>query len=128
MALRYRVTNLDRNTLLADRAARADSFVSRFKGLMGVRALPPGDGLHIAPCNSVHTFFMRIPIDVLFLDASQQIVAIAPALAPWRVSRVYFGAKSVLELPAGAAEATQTRAGDRLFFEPLDDRALSVPS
>ena len=116
--MRYRVMNVTRNTLLADGAARADSFLSRFKGLMGVEQLPLGEGLHIAPCNSIHTFFMKIPIDAVFLDAQSQVVDICHAIAPWRVSKVYFGAKSVLELPAGTAAAAQTQAGDRLSFEP----------
>lgn len=115
--MRYRVMNLTRNTLLADGASRADSFVQRFKGLMGVTELPLGQGLHIAPCNSIHTFFMKIPIDALFLDAAGEVVDICHAMAPWRMSRVYFGAKSVLELPAGTAAASQTQAGDRLSFE-----------
>jgi hypothetical protein len=109
--------NLTRNTLLADQASRADSFMQRFKGLMGVTDLPMGHGLHIAPCTSIHTFFMKIPIDAIFLDASQQIVDICHAMPPWKVSRVYFGAKSVLELPAGTAAASKTEAGDRLSFE-----------
>ncbi len=114
--MRYRVTNLNRNTLLAANATRADSFLSRFKGLMGVPHLPPGEGLHIAPCNSVHSFFMKIPIDVLFLDATQQVVDVMHAMAPWRMSKVYFNAKSVLELPAGTADATGTKTGDTLEF------------
>lgn len=117
--MRYRVMNLTRNTPLADQAARADSFMERFKGLMGVKELPVGHGLHIAPCNSIHTFFMKIPIDAVFLDASQQVVDICHAMPPWRMSKVYFGAKSVLELPAGTADASQTKAGDRLSFDPM---------
>lgn len=115
---RYRVTNQTRNTLLADAAGRADTFVSRFKGLMGVADLPLGQGLHIEPCTSIHTFFMKIPIDAVFLDASHQVVEVCHAMPPWRVSRVFFGARSVLELPAGTALAAQTVAGDRLVFEP----------
>lgn len=115
--MRYRVTNLTRNTPLADQAARADSFLTRFKGLMGVAELPVGQALHIAPCNSIHTFFMKIPIDAVFLDASEQVVDICHAMPPWRMSKVYWGAKSVLELPAGTAAASQTQAGDRLSFE-----------
>ena len=115
--MRYRVMNLTRNTPLADEAARADTFTSRFKGLMGVADLPVGHGLHIAPCNSIHTFFMKIPIDAVFLDASMQVVDICHAMPPWRMSKVYFGAKSVLELPAGTAAASQTQAGDKLSFE-----------
>jgi uncharacterized protein len=112
--MRYRVTNLTRNTLLASQAAKAETFVSRFKGLMGVPELPLGEGLQIEPCTSVHTFFMKIPIDVLFLDASLQVVDICHAMPAWRVSKVYFGARSVLELPAGTAQASGTVAGDRL--------------
>jgi len=115
--MRYRVMNLTRNTPLADQAARADSFLTRFKGLMGVAELPVGQALHIAPCNSIHTFFMKIPIDAVFLDASEQVVDICHAMPPWRMSKVYWGAKSVLELPAGTAAASQTQAGDRLSFE-----------
>jgi uncharacterized membrane protein (UPF0127 family) len=117
--MRYRVMNQTRNTLLADEARRAESFMERFKGLMGVEQLPMGQGLHIAPCTSIHTFFMKIPIDALFLDASQQIVDICHAMTPWRVSRVYFEAKSVLELPAGTAAASKTAPGDRLSFEEI---------
>lgn len=117
--MRYRVRNLTRNTLLADQAARAVTFTERFQGLMGVTELPLGQGLHIAPCTSIHTFFMKIPIDALFLDASQQVIDVCHALTPWRMSRVYFGAKSVLELPAGTAAASKTEAGDRLVFEEV---------
>lgn len=117
--MRYRVRNLTRNTPLADDARRADTFLARLKGLMGVAELPLGRGLHIEPCNSIHTFFMKIPIDAVFLDASQQVVDICHAIAPWRMSKVYFDAKSVLELPAGTAEASQTQPGDRLSFEPV---------
>ena len=115
--MRYRVMNLTRNTPLADQAARADSFMERFKGLMGVQDLPVGHGLHIEPCNSIHSFFMKIPIDAVFLDAALKVVEIRHAMPPWRMSKVYFGAKSVLELPAGTAKASQTIAGDQLSFE-----------
>jgi uncharacterized membrane protein (UPF0127 family) len=56
---------------------------------------------------------------VLFLDAAQQVIDVGHAMTPWRVSRVYFGAKSVLELPAGTAAASKTEAGDRLVFEEV---------
>lgn len=115
--MRYRVMNLTRNTPLADQASRADSFFERFKGLMGVTELPEGHGLHIWPCNSIHTFFMKIPIDALFLDEGGQVVDICHAMPPWRLSRVYLKAQSVLELPAGTAKASQTKPGDRLSFE-----------
>jgi uncharacterized membrane protein (UPF0127 family) len=113
----WKVTNVTRGKLLADRAERALSFVDRFMGLMGRRSLAFGEGMHIAPCNSIHTFFMRIPIDVAFLDRDGLIIKQIPAMPPWRVSSVYFKAHSVLELPAGTLSASETQEGDRLTFE-----------
>jgi hypothetical protein len=114
--MRYRVTNLTRNTLLADRVARADGFLGRLKGLMGVEDLPMGEGLHIEPCTSIHTFFMKIPIDALFLDEGLTVVDVCHAMPAWRMSRVYLRARSVLELPAGTAQASGTERGDVLAF------------
>jgi uncharacterized membrane protein (UPF0127 family) len=117
--MRLRVNNVTRDRLLADRAERATSFRDRFVGLMGRRSLVVGEGMLIAPCNSIHTFFMRIPIDVAFLGPDGEIVKQFVALPPWRATSVYFQAKSVLELPAGTLEASGTREGDRLVFEPV---------
>lgn len=116
--MRLRVNNETRGRLLADRAERATSFRDRFVGLMGRRSLAMGEGMLLAPCNSIHTFFMRIPIDVAFLDSGGTIVKQFVALPPWRATPVYFQAKSVLELPAGTLEASGTREGDRLSLEP----------
>jgi uncharacterized membrane protein (UPF0127 family) len=117
--MRLKVSNVTRERLLADRAERAESFGDRFVGLMGRRSLAFGEGLHIVPCNSIHTFFMRIPIDVVFLDRGGVIVKQFLALPPWRATSVYFQAKSVLELPAGTLQASGTQEGDRLVFEAV---------
>jgi len=117
--MRLRVNNVTRDRLLADRAERATSFMERFVGLMGRRSLVLGEGLHIDPCNSIHTFFMRIPIDVAFLDADGVIVKQFLALPPWRGTSLYFRARSVLELPAGTLAASGTQEGDRLVLEPV---------
>ncbi len=116
--MRLRVNNVTRDRLLADRAERAEHFMDRLMGLMGRRSLAMGEGMYILPCNSIHTFFMRIPIDVAFLDAEGVIVKQFSALPPWRATSVYFKARSVLELPAGTLEASGTQEGDRLHFEP----------
>ena len=121
--MRWKVNNLTRGRLLADRAERAASFKDRFMGLMGRRSLAFGEGMHIVPCNSIHTFFMRIPIDVAFLDPDGLIVKQIPAMPPWRMSSVYFKAHSVLELPAGTLAGSQTQEGDKLVFEPATPAA-----
>jgi uncharacterized protein len=122
---RYRVTNLTRNTLLADRARRADTFAGRLLGLMGRSTLPVGEGLWLTPSTGIHTFFMRLPIDALVLDASLAVIEVYAVLVPWRVSRMHRGALGVLELPAGIAEASGTRPGDRLGFTAVEG-ALST--
>jgi uncharacterized protein len=110
----YRVRNVTKDKLLADRAEQARSFASRFVGLMGRRELPFGAGLHLVPCNGIHTFFMRISIDALFLDRSLKVVKVFPALPPWRATSVYLSAHSVLELPAGTVAGSGTGEGDQL--------------
>jgi uncharacterized membrane protein (UPF0127 family) len=74
--------------------------------------LPAGEGLLIKPCRSVHTHFMRFPIDVLFLDRENRVVHVIPAMAPWKLSPNVRAADAVLELPAGASAGTA--AGDQL--------------
>ncbi|MHB8876269.1 MAG: DUF192 domain-containing protein, partial [Myxococcaceae bacterium] len=106
-----------RGKVLATRAEEATGFGDRFLGLMGRRELPFGEGLHLVPCNSIHTFFMRIPIDALFLDAEGKVRKAFPGLSPWRVTGVYFKVRSVLELPAGTVAGSGTLEGDELVFE-----------
>lgn len=115
---RFKVTNVTRGKLLADHSAEARTFGSRFIGLMGRKELPFGDGLHIVPCNSIHTFFMKIPIDAVFLDKENKVVKVLHAMVPWRLSSLYLGAHSVLELPSGTSAASGTAEGDQLEFVP----------
>lgn len=94
--------------------AVADTFFARLKGLLGKRELPPGGGLWIKPCNSIHTFGMKFPIDVAFLDREMQVVALAKTLRPNRVAPFCSRASSVLELPAGTLDAAVTVIGNRI--------------
>ena len=116
--MRLRVENVTRGCILADRAERASSFLQRLIGLLGRASLHAGEGLLLTPCNAVHTFFMRMAIDVAFLDAEGVVLRQVGALPPWRATPVQQGARSVLELPAGTLKASGTREGDRLHFEP----------
>ena len=87
----------------------------RMRGLLGRSSLPPGEGMLLRPAGSVHTFFMRFPIDVVFLDDYLRVVAIARDIPPWRmVARS--GARSVLELAAGESGRRGLRQGDRLVL------------
>ncbi len=88
-------------TVVAERCAVADSFMTRFKGLMGRRELPEGEGLCLQKCNSIHMFFMHIALDVAFVDGDGRVLRVYHGLRPWRVSSIVGGAKAAVELPEG---------------------------
>jgi len=113
------VANATKNTTLGGEITLADSSEGRRKGLLNQDSLAEGSGLWIYPSEAVHTFFMRFAIDVIFLDREKRVRKIAANLRPWRMNGCWT-AKSVLELPAGTAERTQTAVGDQLVFERLE--------
>lgn len=95
------------------RARVAGSFLSRFRGLMLTASLAPGTGLLFPRTSSVHTHFMRFPIDVVFLDDGNRVVAIRAALRPWRFAATR-GADAVLELAAGECTRIGLAVGHEL--------------
>ncbi|HKF13778.1 MAG TPA: DUF192 domain-containing protein [Gaiellaceae bacterium] len=101
------------NGQLVCRCRVATSFASRFRGLMGVAQLPSGSGLMLPRTRSVHTHFMRFPIDVVFLDSEGRIVSIVEALRPWRLAAAE-AASAVLELPAGECKRLGLARGESL--------------
>ena len=124
-----RVINRTRGILLGGKVRTAHTFLSRLKGLLGASGPAEGEGLWIVPCGGVHTFGMRRPIDVAFLDAGRVVVGVLSNLPPNRIGGFFRGARGALELRAGTLVATGTAPGDRLEFEacpPLDtaDRRL----
>ncbi len=117
--------NLTKGTVVADKLKVADTFGKRLRGLMGRSELPQGEGLMITPCNSIHTFFMRFPIDVLFIDEYLFVVHIIPSLKPYRLSPLVRTARSVVELPAGTIARSRTEPGDRLGETEVNTRTGS---
>jgi uncharacterized membrane protein (UPF0127 family) len=112
-----RITNATRQTTLADRCRVASSARDRTVGLLGTP--PPGEPLLIERSPSIHMFFMRYPIDVVFLDRNQRVTKVVADLQPWRVVWWARGARDCLELPAGALGGTHTQAGDQLVISEL---------
>jgi uncharacterized protein len=106
-----------RGTVLAAELELADTGESRRKGLLGRESLSEGTGLWITPCESVHTFFMRFAIDLVYLDRKLTVRKVRSSVGPWRMSAC-FRAHSVLELPAGTIEATRTACGDTVEIGP----------
>ena len=111
--------NHTRNTVLGDAVELADTSETRRVGLLKHTRLEPGSGLWIVPCESVHTFFMKFPIDLVYLDKQRKVRKVRHAVPAWRLSAC-LTAHSILELPAGTAEKTGTQAGDELVMEKLN--------
>ncbi len=112
-----RVRNATRsNTELANAVAVADSSAKRRTGLLKHTSLSSGEGLWIVPCEAVHTWGMKFPIDVVFLSRKKRVVKTRKAMGRRRMAFCLW-AHSVLELPAGILEQTGTEKGDELVFE-----------
>lgn len=109
-----KITNKTKGILLAQSAEVADNPFSRLKGLIGTKGLSEGQALIIRPSNSIHTFFMGFPIDVLFVDRQDKVLAALKKIKPWRVSPVFWKGFYVVEFPGGLIEKSGTAAGDQL--------------
>ncbi|HZK38918.1 MAG TPA: DUF192 domain-containing protein [Clostridia bacterium] len=92
----------------------ADNFFKRFKGLMFRRSMPSDYGLLLSPCNAIHTFSMRFPIDVIFLDENSKIVHIEKSMRPNKIGKTIKAATNVLELSSGMAEKLDLKPNDML--------------
>lgn len=114
----YAVQNLDRGVTVATEVRVAGTSGARRRGLLDVEALAEGAGLWIAPCEAIHTFGMKVPIDVVFLDKDFRVRKLVANLAPRRIA-ICLKASSVLELQREAVARSGTSVGDRLKWEPV---------
>ncbi len=105
------------NRVLISQCRIARDFFSRFMGLMGRRHIDADEGVLFPKCNSVHTFFMRIPIDVVRLDAGGRVVKVEPNVAPWRLLMPSRETKHILELRANRSQELGIAAGTLLQIE-----------
>ena len=105
--------NATKSRTVAARVETADTAATRSKGLLGRESMEAGTALWIVPCPMIHTFFMKFPIDVLFLDADLKVRRVLEDLRPWRLSPWVWSAHSVLELPGGSLKGS-VAPGDKL--------------
>lgn len=101
------VVNSTTSQTLAQRAAVAESFLSRFLGLQFRRSLPAGSGLVLVPTSSIHMLFMFMRIDAVFVDHNNQVVRVGRRLRPWTLGPIAPKALYCVELPADAATGTE---------------------
>lgn len=111
-----RAINQTRGTLLGDSIRVADTGLTRIVGLLGESRLAAGDGLLIVPSQGVHTWGMLFPIDIVILDGDWKAIAVRREMRPFRMTRIFFKASAVLELPAGTVDSTSTTVGDTVEF------------
>jgi uncharacterized membrane protein (UPF0127 family) len=119
MARYVSITNTTRDTSLGTRVRVATSLRDRVVGLLRTPEVPPGEGLLIERTASIHMFFMRYSIDVVFVDRSARVTRTVSSLRPWRVVWWARGARDCIELRAGALEGTGTLRGDQLAFSEV---------
>ena len=100
----------DDGNVVCERCLLAETPLARLRGLLGRSDLPAGEGLLLRPAGSIHTAFMRFPIDAVFLDRADRVLKVAHELPPWRMAGCR-GARAVLELPAGEAAKQGLHAG-----------------
>ena len=110
------VINQTRNLSLMSRGRLADTFWQRFWGLMGVKTLLHNEGLILAGDKSIHTFFMKFPIDVIYVDKKFNVLRADSRMPPNRIGPFVSPTAWILELPVGVIAATQTQPGDILTF------------
>lgn len=114
MSRYVRIKNLTRGTVVAEHLRVARSLRERTVGLLGTAEPPSGDGLLIERTQSIHMFFMRYPIDVVFVNRDALVTRCVAGLRPWRVVWWARGARDCIELGVGTLAASATQVGDRL--------------
>ncbi len=116
-----RVINQTRGVLVAGQVEIARTFWPRLMGLIGRRTLCANAGLFLERCGAIHTFGVRFPIDVVFLDRNNRVLRMVEQLSPCRVIGAGGRATSTLELPAGALTRTPVEVGDLLELIPSQE-------
>lgn len=109
-----KAVNVSKSTTVASSLAEATGFFSRLMGLIGKDLLEDGAGLWMARCRAIHTFGMRFPIDVIFVDRHMTVKKMVEGVPPFRPIVLCVSAKGVIELPAGAIEKAQVQPGDKI--------------
>jgi uncharacterized protein len=116
---RHVTLRLGDGSVVCERCFVADRALSRMKGLLGRRDLPADEGVLLKPCNSIQMFFMRFPIDAIFLDRDNTVVKVVSDLKPWRTAGAR-RTRSVIELAAGEIRRRGVSVGDHIHIEQTE--------
>jgi uncharacterized membrane protein (UPF0127 family) len=127
-----RAINQTRATVLCERLEKAGGMAGKSRGLLGRDGLEADAGMlfeagRLEPFMCMHMWFMRFSIDIVFLNRQGRVIRINHNLRPWRISSIVWGARRVLELPAGAAAYSQTSVGDQIIIDRPPATSSSAP-
>ncbi len=107
--------DLEQGVIIVPKLQMAASVWQRSAGLLGKKSLDTDYGMWIAPCGSIHTFFMKFAIDVVFINGKGEVTHIIPDLQPWRIGAAPAKTRAALELPAGACSRIGLKVGSRVL-------------
>ncbi|MCB0340603.1 MAG: DUF192 domain-containing protein [Pseudobdellovibrionaceae bacterium] len=110
-----KLINQTRNNTICENVIEATSLFDRARGLLGYQSLTSDSTMWIAKCNSIHTWFMKFPIDVVFVDRGLVVKKVITNLRPWRITFPVWSADSVFEFNAGIAKNQNIQPGDQLY-------------
>ncbi len=110
------VYNSSNNLVLASEVYMAKNFITRSFGLIFNNDMSEDEALVITPCCSIHTFFMKFPIDVIFINKSGQVLAIHENVTPWKILPIYWKSKYVIELKAQNI-SDRASVGDEILIQ-----------
>lgn len=114
MTLTPRVLHLCGSPMI-NNAELADGFLSRLRGMLGRTDLPSDFCLILTPCSSIHMAFMKMPLDIAYLDKEGAVIALQWDLKPWKIGEIHKGTYSILEAPLGGV-IRQMKIGDRVSW------------
>ena len=114
---RIKIINLSKSNIIAEQGLFANSFWNRLNGLIGKKQFDENEAMCIKPCKSVHMFFMRFSIDVVFVDNDNVVIKEITSLKPWQISPYVKQASYVIELPKGTISDKDINIGDKIDIE-----------
>lgn len=117
------IQNLTKKSILSEKEFWAVRLFSRMRGLIG-HDFSKFDGMVFPDCNAIHTFFMGMRIDVIFVDHTGKVLGVYPSVRRWKCSLIQRGAWATIELPVGTIEKTRTAKGDILRLENAENHAI----
>lgn len=114
------LVNQTKTVVLVECVNEAFNSWTRMKGLLGKKEYP-NQALVIHPCQQVHTWFMRFPIDLIFIDPMQKVIAKEQNVKPWSLSKKRRDAVAVIEAEIGVFSDDKVTIGDVLTIEKVDE-------